>query len=139
MKHISDDDLLKYELELIDAQTTLNDLKCHLENCIECKTRLDRIRRAISSIGGIRAIGHSIDMPHAKHKPRQSYDLFKVAAVLIIGFILGYGASNWIHEECVIVTPSQFSPAPPVDSLLGLAASDATDIHYDPMDSTAGN
>jgi len=128
MNHISEDTLLEYALEIIDNDKELDEIELHLKECAECRKQFEVIHNEINIIGNVRGRGQFLSIPEVNRKHRLAYTLFKAAALIVFGFSLGYGTSNWTHRETISILPTYLKPSPPADSLIGFAASDATHI-----------
>jgi hypothetical protein len=126
MNHIDEDRLLKYALEIIDNSDQLTEIESHLKECAACSRRLKAIQEEIAVMSGVQIRAGTLPIPEVKQKHRFAYTLFKAAAILIFGFVLGYGTSSWTQREETKVLPSCLQPSPPADSLIGYAATDAT-------------
>lgn len=85
-----------------------------------------------------RALGVPGMRPHIRWTPtlrpgeRVTYAILKTAALIVIGILVGVGASKRIPREPEFVSSSYVTLSPPADSLMPYAVSDATDIpaHY---------
>jgi len=131
MNHISEDKLLEYSLELIEDKQALDDIEKHIHGCSKCRERLSKIREDVDVIGGVRVESESMPSFITRRGNRNSFVLFKVAAILIVGFLLGYSTSNWLSKESTSIVASQLRTSPPPDSIIGIAASDGTEIKID--------
>jgi hypothetical protein len=52
----------------------------------------------------------------------------RAAALIVLGILIGFGASAWDKPEQVCVFPAYLAPSPPPPSERGYAVSDATEI-----------
>ena len=130
MNHIDDDNLLKQALQLTDEEEEkrLND---HILQCEKCHTRFDQIKHQIDIIGSVEP---EIDIPvyPLPRAKRMSFSTWmRAAALLLLGFMMGYSVSqlseptdvNVIPQRLKIVSQSvsiaEFTSCEPVDLGLG--------------------
>lgn len=129
MTHISEDQLLKYALELLDDKADITEIETHLKECDECLLKYKKINTEIDIIGGLE-IDKDIPMPvRASNRKSKSFSLFRIAAILVIGFALGYTSAKFFQKESSTVTASRLEASIPPDSLLGQPVSDATTVN----------
>ncbi len=127
MKHPDDDNLLKSVLQLLDEHEE-SELKNHLLQCDDCRARFERLRRETDIIGSIEPeIEKQIyPLPRAT---RITYVTFlKAAALLLIGFMAGYGTSYLSPPECINVVGYQLKTSAPPESLTRYAACESVDM-----------
>ena len=127
MKHPDDDKLLKSVLQLLDEHEE-SELKNHLLQCDDCRARFERLRRETDVIGSIEPeINKQIfPLPHARNITYVT--LLKVAALLLIGFMAGYGTSHLTSPECINVVGHQLKTSSPPESLTRYAACESVDM-----------
>jgi len=126
MKHIDDDWLLEYALETVSGTGERQEIERHIDDCSECRSRLETIRDDLNFIGSLRP---RLTEPKAEILPRRKkylYGIIRAVALIIFGFFIGLGVSGWGDEDEVYVTPCYVQLSPPADSLEGYAQSDAT-------------
>jgi len=126
MKHISEDKLLEFALETCEVSERPA-IEEHLNKCAECREMLDRIRGDIELIGGIKPKTGFVSQPIPVRRSILP-GILRMAAVITIGFVLGYGSSSLTKSDPVCVSPSYERLSPPADSVAGYAIPDATDI-----------
>jgi len=132
MTHKSEDELLKYSLELVANDEERAAIAVHLATCSECQMSLDRLLRDLEIIGSARSHQQALLMPHPRRRSIAAQGLLRTAALVVLGVLVGFGASMRVHREPALISSSYIAPAPPVDSVTAPAASDATDVpaHY---------
>jgi anti-sigma factor RsiW len=152
MTHNSEDELLGYALEAIASDEERASIAAHLAVCSECRMRLKNLRKDIEIIGGVgprqrvlripsprpRALGIPGLRPHIRWtptpRPREAvtHTILRTAALIVLGILVGFGASRGVHREPEFVSSAYVTLSPPTDSLTGYTVSDATDIpvHY---------
>jgi len=127
MNHPHDDDLLKFALELLDEDDA-REIEDHVKTCRECHAKLARIREEATLLGSVQCAAAAPEFPRRRAKSRVLYVALRAAALLLIGFLAGYGTSNLTCPPPVNVIAASEKLSPPADSLTRYAFSDATDI-----------
>lgn len=127
MNHLPDDDLLKYALELLD-ENEARGIDVHLKECGECRARLERLRTETELLGSIQATAEEPVFSRPKAKSRVLYVALRAAALLLIGFLAGFGTSNLTCPPPVNVMGAYGELSPPADSLTRYVVCDATEI-----------
>jgi len=125
MSHPHDDKLLELALELLDADAS-QAVRDHLRVCEECRARFERIERTNALLGGITPSADLPALPVRRARVHAFRPILRAAAVLLLGFVCGYGTSLLVRPEPVTVVPSYFIGTAPADSLARYPASDAT-------------
>ena len=127
MKHPDDDSLLKSVLELLDEHEA-SELKNHLRQCDDCRKRFERLRREMNIISSIEPKINQQTFPLPRSNNITYVTLMKAAALLIIGFMAGYGVSHLSSPECVNAVGHQLKPSAPPESLMRYAACESVDM-----------
>lgn len=127
MNHPHDDDLLKFALELLDEQEA-REIEDHTKNCRECRAKLARVREETNLLGSVQCAAAAPEFPRKKANSRVLYVALRAAALLLIGFLAGYGTSNLTCPPPVNVIAASEKLSPPADSLTRYAFGDATEI-----------
>jgi len=128
MKHLDEDSLLEYALELNDGARR-EEIARHLESCVDCRARLEQIKADIDVIGSARGKPTMMPPPVVK-KSNVVVSLLRVAAILACGIVVGYGAAQLGQTEHICVEPAYLATSPPSSALSG-AASDATEVVFE--------
>ena len=130
MNHFDDEVILKYSLEILGADES-QQVREHLKECEICSSIFNDIERQNNLIASYNPEIESMVIPINKTQHRYKMWL-KRAAVLIIGFLLGYAASILFQPERVViveqlfiskspqVTPANFSACPQIDIYQGV-------------------
>jgi len=107
MNHLNEDQLQKFVLDILDTEEKAS-VQSHLSGCSDCRERQQRISRDIELLGSIQTKDtiHDYALPSSE-KSRMSSALLKSAALLLVGFTAGLGASTLCRSECVNVIPYQ--------------------------------
>ena len=127
MKHPDDDKLLKSVLQLLDEHEE-SELKNHLAQCDDCRSRFERLRRETDIIGSIKPEFERQTFPFPRTRNFTYASLLKVAALLLIGFMAGYGTSHLSSPECINVVGHQLKTSAPPESLTRYATCESVDM-----------
>jgi len=101
MKHFDEDTILKFVMELLSGEELIN-VTDHLKGCEICNNKLLSAKKQIELISSYKPEVENDNFPIYKKKNDYSVWL-KRAAILLIGFLLGYLTS-------VILQPNQVAP-----------------------------
>ena len=102
MIHLDEDLLLKYALELLDDKEE-STIREHLTKCDQCKKSHESIKSHIELIGSIEPDVKPEIIPLPKKKLKIQVQWIRAAAILIIGFFIGYLTANFAHPVKVNV------------------------------------
>jgi anti-sigma factor RsiW len=127
MEHPTDDSLLKSVLQLLDEQEE-SDLKHHLAQCAECRARFERLQRETDIIGSIEPETGQQTFPLPRVKNITYITFLKAAALLVIGFMAGYGTSHLSSPECINVVGHQLTTSAPSESISRYAVCESVDM-----------
>ena len=128
MIHPDDDLLLKYVLEILNPEEE-EVIRNHLASCEICTQKVTKIR---SDVVKLREFNPDVEPEFIPLPAKDRSNWFKVAAILIIGFIAGYFTSNYLHPENVQVveqllistspkvTVTSFNPVAVVDAFTNM-------------------
>ena len=108
MKHIDEDRLLKFTLELLDKVDS-EIVSEHLKECKTCSQKYEKIMNEVDLIGSFNPDIESNIIPIPRKNSTYSIWLTR-AAVLLIGFLLGYSTSNMIQHKPVRIVAQTFIP-----------------------------
>ncbi len=126
MKHIDEDRLLEYALNTIDDADERGEIESHLEECGECRSRLEIIGEDLDFIGSLKPDLNNAIPKTTTRKRKYLYGMIRAAALIVFGFVIGLAVSGGSERADVYVTPCYVRLSPPADSLGGFAESDAT-------------
>lgn len=101
MKHIEEDTILKYLLEVLDDEE-LKRVRDHLTECEICNAKLNELKNQNELIASYNPEVNNSYIPFLKKKDNYSI-WFKRVAVLLVGFILGYSTSVLLRPDKVII------------------------------------
>ena len=118
MKHINDDDLLKRVLQLL-PEDALTLQEAHLIECARCRAALDRMKRETEFIGSLEPEIGEPRLPLPKTRGAPLSRILKIAALLAIGFMAGYGFSASSRTAVVTVIPHRVHSTQPTPSSTG--------------------
>ena len=102
MIHFNEDLLMKYALELLDHKEE-NKIHEHITTCDECMKRYESIKGDIELIRGIEPAVKPEIFPLPGKKLKFAGQWIKAAAILIIGFFIGFLTANFTHPVRVNV------------------------------------
>lgn len=126
MSHRTDDELLGFILGVLNesAATEIHD---HVQSCRDCA---DRLRQLEIEIGGLRDITPAVIAPPLPRRKQHAPPgwIFKAAALLLIGFLSGFGASQLTSPQPVTVVPQYSVPHAYPDTVAGYVAFQPVDI-----------
>lgn len=134
MKHIDEDLLLEYALEIPENRAGHEVVAAHLRECSECRNRFQAIIRDIEVLGSLRPHWQALRLPNPRAGRRQVRTFMKAAVLITFGMLVGFGAGRWIDNQPAEVSYAYLTLIPPTDVRARCAASDATDIppgYYD--------
>jgi len=119
MDHINEDQILKFVLELLEDEenTIVNE---HISNCLECR---EEYKKILSDIDELKSLRPEIPVPAFNlpaKKNRKFMKIVRVAAVLLIGFSLGYVTSA-NTKSCEVNVVGQYTIAKAPDHDFGRA------------------
>lgn len=129
MKHYDEDYLLKGSLDLLDEAET-REFEIHLERCDECRGELDRIRCDNKVIASVQPIFVKPEYVYPLAMKFSFKSLSKIAALLLMGFIVGYSSSILSRPCPVTVHPQQLITKPAHRYDLRLESCDSDALHY---------
>ena len=102
MKHYDEDILLKLGLELLTKEEEKN-IREHLSECEQCRDTFSIIKGDINLIGSFEPDVEPKIIPLPVKKKNITRRLLKVAAILVVGFFVGFLSSDLSNPEKVIV------------------------------------
>lgn len=110
MNHLDGDTILKYALETLEPPEA-HEVTTHLAVCPACRERRDALTdelRHISNLDWPVAGAVPARLPGRRSLPRF---ILKAAAILAVGFALGYTAARWSDRSEPPVVGQQYQPA----------------------------
>lgn len=112
MTHPEADHLLGFVLDTLDTAEARR-VTDHLSACPECRRAVERLRREVDTIASaVRSDPEGLVLPlPAPERPIGSA-LVRAAAVLVLGFLLGYASAVVSRQETPPVVTQQFRPLP---------------------------
>ena len=112
MKHPAEDTLLKSVLGILEEPEE-RQIQEHVAQCPECQTRLEKLRNDTNIIGSLELKTDRLEIPLPKTMRINWMPLLRAAALLLIGFMVGFGSSNLSHREVVTVIPQRLQVVAP--------------------------
>ena len=108
MRHYDEDALLKQVLGLLDLEKK-QQLEAHLDECEECRLKYHALQGQVGTLGSVRVERKWEAPPLPKVKFVSLKPLLRAAAILILGFAIGYLTSELSRTSTVHVVPQQFA------------------------------
>lgn len=138
MIHPSDDKLLEYSLEVLD-QDERDSIRTHIQDCTSCSEQLESITDANTLISGIDIDTTPPDIPIPLTEKRRHSKvvllpsplnnlLVRGAALLLVGFLGGYGVAALRTPGTVEVVPPVQVSQSLVDTTLELRSCEVVDL-----------
>ena len=125
-RHVSDDTLLKLALGLLDAQPEER-ARHHLEECARCRGLMQGVDRTLQHIKDVTPEVPA-DIPLLPSLGHNRFQWLRVAAMLAVGFGLGFFASESLRSPSVNVVRQEMVPSPPEWQPAGFVACDEIDL-----------
>ena len=110
-QHISQDTLLKLALETLEPPAELR-VRSHLDGCSRCRNILEGIEASLGTIAGVKPV-LPMDPPLLPFARPVSSFWLRAAAILVVGFGLGFLASESRRTPPVAVVQQQLVPRSP--------------------------
>ncbi len=128
-RHVSEETLLKMTLGLLDPKSELR-VRHHLERCAACRDLRGEADRTVSLLQSVTPdLPAELPVPIVFRQTRQTW--LRIAAMLLIGFGLGYLASESLRPSEIIVVPQQLLPRPPATRASGFVECEIIDLRGD--------
>ncbi|MBT3232720.1 MAG: hypothetical protein HN356_07885 [Calditrichaeota bacterium] len=127
MEHPTEDKLLGLELELLDAEEKQR-IREHIRECKKCEMRFSKVVADTQILGSIdpEIVLPIYDYPDIdKHSFRA---ILRFAAVLLIGFIIGYGTSLFSRPVCNNVVPQYLKTKPVEQPMFQFTSTEVVDL-----------
>ena len=127
-RHVSEDGLTKLALGLLSIQADQR-VRRHLEGCSPCRVLLGDIERTLRQMQDV-SPQVSADIPVLPFAKHSRYRWLRVAAMLAVGFGLGFLASESLRSPSPSVVRQQFVPRPPAQPAAGFVFCDEIDLTW---------
>lgn len=127
-RHISEDRLLELSLGLLEAEPE-SGTRLHLEACTECRARMQEVDRFLREI---RDAAPEVQgtAPLFPSRMRDQYRWLRVAAMLAVGFSLGFLASESMRSPATSIVRQQIIPSPPEWSTTRFVSCEEIDLSW---------
>jgi len=110
-EHVDQDTLLKLALDTLEP-VTKQKVQDHLDGCGRCRTLFGEIEETMRAIGGVR-LHVPVEIPPLPTARPRSMFWMRAAAILFVGFLLGFIASESLRSPPVEVVQQQIVPRSP--------------------------
>ncbi len=127
MRHPDEDTLLARALDLLEGEEEER-VVAHVSLCPSCAGRLEELERDTAMLGELEA---DIPIPRVDMPARRSLRLaraLRIAAVLAVGFVSGYGISFLLRPVDVTVMPSSRSATTPAHAAGQFTSCESLDL-----------
>jgi anti-sigma factor RsiW len=125
-RHVSEDTVLKLALGLLDPRAE-GRVRHHLEGCTKCSGLLEEVDRTMRLLKDVTP-EIKADLPVLPSLRQSRYKWLRVAAMLAVGFGLGFLASESLHSPAMTVIRQQLVPRPPEHPGAGFVVCDEIDL-----------
>jgi predicted anti-sigma-YlaC factor YlaD len=125
-RHVSEDTLLKLVLGLLHARSESR-VHNHLKECAACRDLMEDVGR---TVGQLREVDPEVtaELPALPSAGHYRSTWMRIAAMLAVGFGLGFLASESLRPPSVSVVRQQIIPKAPEPPPLGFVACDQVDL-----------
>jgi hypothetical protein len=124
-QHVNEDTLIKLSLGLLDLQDDRK-VRSHLESCPMCRLLQEDVDRTMRDIKNV-APQVTAKIPLLPFR-RDRFTWIRIAAMLVIGFGLGFAASESLRSPSITIVRQHLVPTPPVRPTNGFVACDDVDL-----------
>ena len=129
-RHVSEEALLKLALGLLAVRSESR-VRNHLKACPECRGLMEDVDRTLEQLKDVTP-EVSADIPVLPSLRHGRYKWLRVAAVLAVGFGLGFVASESLRPPSINVVGQQLDPRPPELPTFGFVTCDEVDLSPGP-------
>jgi hypothetical protein len=109
MNHVDGDTLLKFVLETLDGQAEAA-VRDHLSACDRCSQESGRLRAEIERMSGMEVRVGDINPPALPRRFRVLRTVSRMAAVLAVGFLLGYLTADLSNPSLPVAVQQRLIP-----------------------------
>lgn len=127
MNHIDEDLLMKMALEILDEGEEAA-LQEHLVACSDCRLRLERIKQDMETIASLEPRVERPVIPLPKARGLRIPVWLRAAALLFVGFVIGYGASLFSEDRVVCIVPYRVQASLPLGEYPSFTYSESVDM-----------
>ena len=124
-RHVDEDTVLKLALGLLDLQEDRN-VRDHLEGCPKCRTLQEDVDRTLRDIKDV-APQVTAEIP-VLPSTKDRFTWARIAAMLAIGFGLGFVTSESLRPQSITVVRQKLVPTAPKWPADGFVACDDIDL-----------
>ncbi len=111
-KHVGNDELLRYQLDLLEKRK-VQSIRTHLDECKRCASLLVTVEDDLRIIKGFDPAVEVVVPPLPVARPGRIRSFLRIAAILALGFLLGALTSESLRSPSVDVVPQHFVGRPP--------------------------
>jgi anti-sigma factor RsiW len=110
MNHPNGDTLLKYVLGTLDESET-EAIRQHLSSCEECRNEERKIDGEVTRLSIVDIPLGTVEPPRLPRKTRRLVPVLKAAAVLAVGFFIGYATAELSNPVSPIPVQQRLIPS----------------------------
>jgi hypothetical protein len=110
MKHPETDTLLQAILETLQ-EPELTSVQHHVSGCPECAAHWKELEGQVQTITGVAYPSGEIVPPRLPARHVLGKSILKAAAVLVMGFLMGYATAHLAEEEPRTIVGQRLQPA----------------------------
>ncbi len=125
-RHVNEDTMLKSALGLLGPQVDRN-VRDHLEGCPTCRALQEDVDRTLRDFRDV-APHITAKIPGLPSLKGNRHLWIRIAAMLAIGFGLGYATSESLRPQSITVVRQHLIPTPPKWPADGFVACDDKDL-----------
>lgn len=107
MKHLSDDSIQAFLLETLNPPQ-YTEVERHLKECEACREQLEAIRGEVAALAGMQTRlmePPALPKSHSRRSTSLTVQVLRLAAVLMLGFLSGFGVASLKKPSCITVLP----------------------------------
>ncbi len=127
MKHPDQDTLLQFALETLETDELLA-IEFHLAGCEECSEAVGKIRNELDLIACVSIPVQPPLYPAIKIVHHNRFLALKIAAILVIGFSLGFGTSLAVQPSQIEIVPQRVTLQIPKEEIQKYAAAEPINL-----------
>jgi hypothetical protein len=125
-RHVGEDTLLKLALGLLSASSEKR-VRNHLKGCPECQGLMEDVDRTLGQIKDVTP-GVTAGVPALPSLGNGRYKWLRIAAMLAVGFGLGFFTAESLRSPSIDVIPQQIVPMPPKVPVAEFVPCDGIDL-----------
>lgn len=126
MEHLTEDALTKAVLEVLDESEQAAGQQ-HLSSCPDCRSRFEDLKQQTTALGSVQLNLPLPALPLPLKRGFRAGMALRIAAVLVLGFLIGYLTSDLSQPCQTNVIPQYLQPVTEQQSGLNFVACEPVD------------